>query len=60
MADVVVFEDATEMLWGQLALNEHSGLSTFIMKNDDDMSVKNYSQLDWFSDVASVLIKSAD
>lgn len=57
LADVVVYEDATAYLWGRLPLNEHSGLSTFIMKNDGDMSKKNYSQLDWFKDVASNLIK---
>lgn len=57
LADVVVYEDATEYLWGRLPLNEHSGLSTFIMKNDGDLSKKNYSQLDWYADVASNLIK---
>lgn len=59
LADVVVYEDATDYLWGRLALTEHSGLSTFIMKiADDTLSEKyNYDQLEWFDDVASKLIK---
>lgn len=57
MAEVVEFELATKQIWGRLDINEHSGLSTFIMKSDADADKLNYSQLDWFSDVASVLIK---
>lgn len=56
--DVVELELATDRIWGTLDINEHSGLSTFIMKSDADANSSNYWQLDWFADVASVLIKT--
>ena len=54
--DVVILELATEKIWGTLQINEHSGLSTFIMSSDNDAFNKNYNRLDWFADVASSLI----
>ncbi len=57
MDDVVELELATEQIWGQLDIREHSGLSTFIMNSDADAFKKNYHRLDWFNDVASQLIK---
>ncbi|MDE6703365.1 MAG: hypothetical protein K2K00_06795 [Muribaculaceae bacterium] len=56
MAEVVELELATERIWNTLSINEHSGLSTFIMDSDNDASNKNYNRLDWFADVASSLI----
>lgn len=56
LADVVKLELATEKIWGWHQINEHSGLSTFIMSSDADAAVKNYCRLDWFTDVASSLI----
>lgn len=57
LSEVVEFELATGQIWGRLDINEHSGLSTFIMKSDADADRLNYMQLDWFGDVASALIK---
>lgn len=57
MAEVVEFELASEQIWGKLDINEHSGLSTFIMKNDAEAGKINYNQLDWYIDVASALIE---
>lgn len=56
LAEVVELELATEKIWNQLPISEHSGFSTFIMDSDADMSKMNYSRLDWFNDVASALI----
>lgn len=57
LSDVVLYEAATPRLWNQIDINEHSGLSTFIMESDARFTLKNYDQLDWFVDVASALIK---
>ncbi|MDE5555975.1 MAG: hypothetical protein K2J10_12445 [Muribaculaceae bacterium] len=56
LAEVVELELATEKIWNQLPINEHSGFSTFIMDSNADVSKLNYSRLDWFDDVASALI----
>lgn len=56
LAEVVELELATEKIWNQLPISEHSGFSTFIMDSDADVSKLNYSRLDWFDDVASALI----
>lgn len=56
LAEVVELELATEKIWNQLPISEHSGFSTFIMGSNADVSKSNYSRLDWFDDVASALI----
>ncbi len=56
LAGVVELELATEKIWGQLPINEHSGFSTFIMSSDYDVTNQNYNRLDWYGDVASALI----
>lgn len=55
LAEVVELELATDQIWGKLDINEHSGLSTFIMKSSGDAVRKNYNRLDWYIDVASAL-----
>lgn len=57
MKETVQLRLATEKIWNQLEIREHSGLTTFIMVNDDQLSLKNYNSLDWYKDVASALIK---
>ena len=57
---VVVYKDATPMLYNSLPLTRHSGLSTFIMKSQQESVTKNYNQLQWYADVASALIKSSE
>lgn len=56
LSEVVELELATEKIWGQYPINEHSGFSTFIMSRDSDVTKQNYNRLDWFSDVASALV----
>lgn len=55
LSDVVVFEDATARIWGTLDINNHSGLSTYIMTGTESPNKFNYNQLDWYKDVASHL-----
>ena len=57
---VVVYKDATPMLYNSLPLTRHSGLSTFIMTSQQESVTKNYNQLQWYADVASALIKSSE
>lgn len=52
MSDVVMFELATDEIWGALQINEHSGLSTFIIRNNSEVVNLKYDRLDWFRDVA--------
>ena len=59
MHRAVIYKDATPMLYNTLPLTRHSGLSTFIMKSQQEAVTKNYNQLQWFADVASALIKTS-
>ena len=52
MHRAVIYKDATPMLYNTLPLTRHSGLSTFIMKSQQEAVTKNYNQLQWFADVA--------
>lgn len=56
LAETIVFESTTPRLWNTIDLNEHSGLSTYIIRSDADYTLKNYNQLAWFEDVASALL----
>lgn len=59
MHRAVIYKDATPLLYNTLPLTHHSGLSTFIMKSQQEAVTKNYNQLQWFADVASALIKTS-
>lgn len=56
LADVVLFKASTPRLWDLLAINHHSGLSTFI-PNENQAEKYHYSNLQWASDVAAALYK---
>lgn len=49
----VSYAAATPMLWDRVPLDRHHGLSTYILPDDGDATVKNYYTLDWYGDVAS-------
>lgn len=55
--DVVVYSAATARLWNELPINAHCGLSTYIMKSEQDALTKGYNTTSWFVDVASQLIR---
>ena len=56
LAETIVYESTTDRLWNTIDLKEHSGLSTYIIKSDADYTLKNYNQLAWLDDVASILL----
>lgn len=54
MANVVRYAAATPYIWNIVKLTNHCGLSTFIIKDTVSAYDKNnYSQLQWWNDVAS-------
>lgn len=55
--NVVTYSAATPFLWNSVALDRHNGLSSYILKSDDAISVKNYNTLSWYRDVASNLVR---
>lgn len=55
--DCVKYQAATPYVFGILPVRSHCGLSTFIMRSASDSSVKGYSQLSWYTDVASSLFE---
>lgn len=52
---VVIYKAATPYMWSQLKLTHHSGLSTFILNSASSCTIKGYNQLQWWTDVASIL-----
>lgn len=56
-ASVVPVSYQTPYLWSAVSLDRHHGLSTYILRNNADVSSNNYSTLSWYTDVASRLVK---
>lgn len=52
---VVIYKAATPYMWNKLKLNFHSGLSTYILTDFSDSATKDYNQLQWWNNVASLL-----
>ena len=52
---VVIYKAATPYMWNKLKLTHHSGLSTFILNSASSCTIKGYNQLQWWTDVASIL-----
>ena len=48
----VLYEVSTLYIIGGVAVNTHCGLTTFIQNSSKDNTLRNYSQLDWYEDVA--------
>lgn len=53
--DCILYRAATPKLWNSLAINEHCGLSTYILRSPDKVQYRNYDTLSWYADVASKL-----
>lgn len=56
MSDVVVYQQATDKIWGSLDIKTHSGLSTYILPGAAASTKNGYDRLQWFDDVAGYLI----
>lgn len=54
---VVTFYRATPMLWNRISLEKFTGMSTFIMRTENDATYRNYNTLDWYKDVAEYLYR---
>ena len=52
---VVLYKNQTPYMWNMLKIDHHCGLSTFILENSEYSNIKNYSQLQWWNDVANKL-----
>lgn len=57
--DAVAYKAAENSIWGEFPLTRFGGLSTYIFSGETDsyLNSKNYRELDWWTDVASTLIK---
>ena len=53
IGQTVIAAYATPMLWSAIPLSNHCGLSTLIIKNDDDPQIDKfgYRELQWWTDV---------
>lgn len=56
LKDCIKYEDSTPMLWASIPLTYHSGLSTYILRNSDSITYRNYNTLSWYDKVAYNLI----
>lgn len=57
MDKCVLYSAATPYLWNSVPLDHHCGMSTHIMNRESDSTLKKYSTLAWYQDVASSLYK---
>ena len=55
MGASVKYAAATDRIWNLIPIQYHSGMSTFLLSNNSDVSTFNYNTLDWFNNVASKL-----
>lgn len=53
--DVVLYHRATPMLWNAINLQDFTGLSTFLPKNEADRNRYRYESLSWYAEVARYL-----
>ena len=53
----LLYHAATPTLWQSVKINTYSGLSTYILKSEDDAiaAKRNYTSLSWYDDVAYAL-----
>jgi len=54
LADAVLFDAATPFL-RRVPINNHCGMSTYILRDSQSNTYKNYNELSWYRDVASAL-----
>ena len=59
--EAIEYKAAEPSIWGSLPLTRFGGLSTYIYDDEEDkhLSLKNYTDLAWYADVASALPSSA-
>lgn len=54
MSECVAYQATLPMIFNDdFAVNYHSGLSTFILRNESLVNSNNYNTLEWYNDVAS-------
>lgn len=53
--DCVIYRASTPMLWNDVELKHHCGLSTYIIDDESKLNKKNYNTLRWYTDVVSKL-----
>ncbi len=54
LSEVVLYADATPYIWNDVAITNHCGLSTFILKDAVSATDRNhYERLQWWKDVVS-------
>ncbi len=51
LEDCVLYAASTPKLWDHLDISHHCGLSTYILPDPDDPTIRNYNSLAWYSDV---------
>lgn len=56
MSGTVRYAAASPWIWSSFPVEHYSGLSTFILDSEIDGNVKDYNTLQWYKDVASVLV----
>lgn len=57
MAETVKYAAASPWIWSSFPLEHYSGLSTYILDDEAAGTVNDYNTLQWYKDVASVLVK---
>lgn len=55
--NVVIYQSATPMLWSTRDLSDFTGMSTYLPHtgSEGDINFSNYTDLDWYKDVANSL-----
>ena len=52
LAKAVPYAQTTPKIWNNIDVKHYCGLSTFILKAEQDADFYNYKELDWYRDVA--------
>lgn len=55
MDKALTYKACTPWIWGEIEVKDFSGLSTYILNDEESALTKNYNQLQWYADVASRL-----
>lgn len=57
MSGTVRYAAASPWIWSSYRVEHYSGLSTYILDNETSGAEKDYNTLQWYKDVASVLVE---
>lgn len=55
--EVIEYEAHSPWIWGQIEMSRCGGLSTYILKDRESITIKGYNELKWFEDVASKIVE---